>query len=144
MLVGHWYLVQPGLSREPIKELVRLGAPALVLDVAVLLVPTGMVSVLDGSIDDGYQGLLGWIWLLSALSTLALLGVTWLALKERSYSAVMAAAGPLYLRLLPALGANLLPRALLPPQPAPNLLAGSKPISGTNLAPASTSPYHRM
>jgi hypothetical protein len=113
MLLGHWYLVQPGLGREPIRELVRLSAPALVLDVAVLLVPTGMVSVLDGTIDDGYQGLLGWIWLLSALSTLALVGVTWLALKERSYSAVMAATGLLYLAILTAFGADVLARALL-------------------------------
>ncbi len=113
MLLGHWYLVQPGLSREPIKELVRLSAPALVLDVAVLLVPTGMISVLNGAIDDGYQGLLGWIWLLSALSTLALLGVTWLALKERSYSAVMAATGLLYLAILTAFGTDVLARALL-------------------------------
>lgn len=113
MLLGHWYLVQPGLSREPIKELVLLSAPALVLDVAALLIPTGMISVLNGAIDDGYQGLLGWIWLLSALSTLALLGVTWLALKERSYSAVMAATGLLYLAILTAVGTDVLARALL-------------------------------
>jgi hypothetical protein len=113
MLLGHWYLVQPGLGREPIKELVRLGVPVVALDVALLLVPTGMVSVLNGAIDDGYQGLLGWIWALSALSTLALLGVTWLALKERSYSAVMAATGLLYLAILTAFGTDVLARALL-------------------------------
>lgn len=113
MLLGHWYLVQPGLGREPIKELVRLGVPVVALEVALLLVPTGMLSVLDGAIDDGYQGLLGWIWALSALSTLALLGVTWLALKERSYSAVMAATGLLYLAILTAVGTDVLARALL-------------------------------
>jgi hypothetical protein len=113
MLLGHWYLVQPGLSREPIRELVRLAVPAVVLAVVLLLVPTGMIAVLDGTIDDGYQGLLGWIWALSALSTLALLGVTWLALKERSYSAVMAATGLLYLAILTAFGTDVLARALL-------------------------------
>jgi hypothetical protein len=113
MLLGHWYLVQPGLGREPIRELVRLAAPAVVFDVALLLVPIGMISVLSGAIDDGYQGLLGWIWALSAVSTLALLGVTWLALKERSYSAVMAATGLLYLAILTAVGTDVLARALL-------------------------------
>jgi hypothetical protein len=113
MLLGHWYLVQPGLSREPIRELVRLAVPAVVLAVVLLLVPTGMIAVLDGTIDDGYQGLLGWIWVLSAFTTLALLGVTWLALKERSYSAVMAATGLLYLAILTAFGTDVLARALL-------------------------------
>jgi hypothetical protein len=113
MLLGHWYLVQPGLGREPIRELVRITAPIVALDIVLLLIPTGMVSVLNGAIDDGYQGLLGWIWALSALSTLALLGVTWLALKERSYSAVMAATGLLYLAILTACGTDVLARALL-------------------------------
>jgi hypothetical protein len=113
MLLGHWYLVQPGLSRGPIRELVRLGGPAAVLTVALLLVPTGMIAVLDGTIDDGYHGLLGWIWVLSAFSTVALLGITWLALKERSYSAVMSATGLLYLAILTAFGTDVLARALL-------------------------------
>ena len=37
---------------------------------SLLLVPTGMVSVLDGSIDDGYGGILGWIWITCAVTTL--------------------------------------------------------------------------
>ena len=56
MLLGHWYLVQPGLSREPIRELVRWSAWIFPFEVVLLLVPTGMVSVLNGSIDDGYHG----------------------------------------------------------------------------------------
>jgi hypothetical protein len=113
MLLGHWYLVQPGLSREPIKELVKWSAALWPLDVALLLVPTGMVSVLNGTIDDGYDGLLGVTWIVSALTTIGLLGVTWLALKERFYSAVMAATGLLYLAILTAFGTDVLARALL-------------------------------
>jgi len=72
MLLGHWYLVQPGIPRDPIKTLVRLVIAAWPLEVALLLVPTGMVSVIDGSIDDGYGGLLAWTWIVSALVTLGL------------------------------------------------------------------------
>ena len=112
MLLGHWYLVQPGLSREPIRELVRLAALAWPLDVALLLVPTGMVQVLNGRITDGYGGLLGVTWVVSALTTLALLGVAWKALAEPYYSAVMATTGLLYLAILTAFGTDVLARAL--------------------------------
>ncbi len=113
MLLGHWYLVQPGLGREPLREMVRLAALSWPVQVAVLLIPTGMGSVLSGSIDDGYGGLLGWTWIVSALTTIALLGVTWLALKEQMYSAVMAATGLLYLAILTAFGTDVLARATL-------------------------------
>jgi hypothetical protein len=113
MLLGHWYLVQPGLPRDPIREIVRLCAPAWLLDVSLLLVPTGMLSVLSGSINDGYGGLLGAMWVLSAITTIVLLGVTWRALAEPYYSAVMAATGLLYLTILMSFGTDVLARALL-------------------------------
>jgi hypothetical protein len=113
MLLGHWYLVQPGLSRGPLLELVRWTAVLWPFEVAVLLVPTGMVSVLTGTIDDGYGGILGWMWVACALTTLALVGVTRAALRERAYSAVMAATGLLYLAILTAFGTDLVARALL-------------------------------
>ena len=75
--------------------------------------PTGMVSVMNGTIDDGYGGMLGWFWVLSAVTTLALLIVTRLALREKQYSAVMAATGLLYLAILTAAGTDLVSRALL-------------------------------
>ena len=112
MLLGHWYLVQPGLSRQPIRELVRLAAIALPIEVALLLVPTGMAEVLTGQINDGYGGLLGATWVVSALTTLALLGVAWKALAEPYYSAVMATTGLLYLAILTAFGTDVLARAL--------------------------------
>jgi hypothetical protein len=113
MLLGHWYLVQPGLARDPIRELVKWGAWIWPFEVALLLVPTGMVSVLNGSIDDGYNGLIGVMWIVCAITTLGLLGVTWLALKERYYSAVMAATGLLYLAILTAFGTDVMARAVL-------------------------------
>ena len=113
MLLGHWYLVQPGLARGPLLELVRWIAWIWSVHVAVMLIPTGMISVLNGTIDDDYGGILGWMWVTCALTTLGLLVVTRLALKERQYSAVMAATGLLYLAILTAFGQDLVARAVL-------------------------------
>jgi hypothetical protein len=113
MLLGHWYLVQPGLSRDPIKQLTHLVMWVWPIEVLVLFVPSGMSSVLTGRIDDGYGGLLGWMWVVSALSTLGLVYAARRALDERDYSAVMAATGLLYLAVLTAFGTDVLARALL-------------------------------
>jgi hypothetical protein len=113
MLLGHWYLVQPGLSREPVKELVTVVGALWPFELLVWLIPTGMVSVLNGTIDDGYDGLIGWMWVLAAFTTIGLVVATWFALKERAYSAVMAATGLLYLAILTGFGMDLLPRAVL-------------------------------
>ncbi len=113
MLLGHWYLVQPGLGRDALSELTRWVALIWPAEVATLLWPPGMGSVLSGKIDDGYGGLLGWFWVACAVTTLALCFVTRAALKERAYSAVMAATGLLYLAILTAFGTDLVARALL-------------------------------
>lgn len=115
MLLGHWYLVQPGLPRDAVKQLVRLTAVIWPLEIAVMLWPTGMVQVLNGTVDDGWKGLLGWTWLACAISTIALVGLTWAALRERAYAAVMAATGLLYLAILTGFGTDLLARAVLRP-----------------------------
>ncbi len=113
MLLGHWYLVQPGLARGPLLELVKWTAITWPFELLVLLWPVGMVSVLDGTIDDGYNGLLGWFWVACVVATIGLVAVTRAALKERQYSAVMAATGLLYLAILTAFGMDLVARATL-------------------------------
>jgi heme exporter protein D len=113
MLLGHWYLVQPGLGRGPLEELNRWVAWTWPFEVGALLWPVGMVSALNGSIDDGWNGLLSWFWVACAATTLILTFVTKAALKERAYSAVMAATGLLYLAILTAFGTDLVARAIL-------------------------------
>ena len=115
MLLGHWYLVQPGLARGPLLEMLRAAAVLWVPSVAVLLWPTGMVSVLNGTIDDGYNGLLGWFWVGCTALTILLVGVARAALRERQYSAVMAATGLVYLAIVTAFGQDLVARILLAP-----------------------------
>ncbi len=113
MLLGHWYLVQPGLGRRPLLELNRWVAVTWPVEVGALLWPTGMLSVLSGSVDDGWGGTLGWFWVACAVTTLVLTAVTRAALRERAYSAVMAATGLLYLAILTAFGTDLVARAVL-------------------------------
>ena len=113
MLLGHWYLVQPGLPRTILNELVNALRWILPFEVAVMLLPTGMFSVLSGSVDDGWGGMLGWFWVACAITTAVLIEVTRAALKERYYSAVMAATGLLYLAILTSFGIDLVARAVL-------------------------------
>ncbi|MFT6291633.1 MAG: hypothetical protein ACJAR2_002238 [Ilumatobacter sp.] len=113
MLLGHWYLVQPGLPRKLLNEIVTAIAWLWPFEVAALLLPTGMISVWSGDVDDGWGGLLGWMWAMSAITTIILILVTKAALKERYYSAVMAATGLLYLAILTGFGTDIVARAVL-------------------------------
>ena len=113
MLRGHWDLVQPGLPRKLLNELVSALAWLWPLEVGALLLPTGMISVWLGDVDDGWGGLLGWRWGMCASTTIVVVMVTKAALKERYYSAVMAATGLLYLAILTAFGTDIVARAVL-------------------------------
>lgn len=113
MLLGHWYLVQPGLGRAPLNELVKWTTALWPFELVVLLLPTGMWSVLNGTIDDGFAGQLGWFWAASSVATIILLGVTIIILRGKEYSAVMAATGMLYLAILMAFSMDLVARATL-------------------------------
>ena len=113
MLLGHWYLVQPGLPRSLLDELVDAVGWVWPIEVVALLLPVGMVSVWTGAVDDGWGGTLGWFWAACAVTTIGLVLVTKAALRERQYSAVMAATGLLYLAILTAFGTDLVARAVL-------------------------------
>jgi len=113
MLLGHWYLVQPGMPRKTLNELVTVVIWLLPFEVVVMLLPTGMFSVITGAVDDGWNGTLGWFWVACAITTCVLGFVTRAALKEKSYSAVMAATGLMYLAILTAFGTDLVARAVL-------------------------------
>ena len=113
MLLGHWYLVQPGLPRRHLNDLVRAVGWVWPVEVGALLLPTGMISVWTGAVDDGWNGTLGWFWAACAVTTIVLVFVTRAALRERYYSAVMAATGLLYLAILTAFGTDLVARAVL-------------------------------
>ena len=115
MLLGHWYLTQPGLPRKLLNEMVTALMWLWPIEVAVMLIPPGMLGVLSGSIDDGWGGMLGWMWLACTITTIVLIFVTRAALRERYYSAVMAATGFMYLAILTGFGMDIVARAVLAP-----------------------------
>ncbi len=115
MLLGHWYLVQPGLPRKLLNEMVTALQVLWPMELIALLLPTGMIAVLTGQVDDGWGGMLGWMWLGCAITTIVLIYVTKAALRERYYSAVMAATGLLYLAILTGFGMDIIARAVLAP-----------------------------
>ena len=100
MLLGHWYLVQPGMSRAPLIELVAWGGALCLADAVIWLLPAGLLSA-------GSDGLLVWFWLVCAAATAGLLVTTRLALREPRYSAVMAATGLSYLAVMTAIAMEL-------------------------------------
>ena len=56
MLLGHWYLVQPGLPRRHLNDLVRALGFVWPVEIIALLLPIGMFSVWSGSVNDGWGG----------------------------------------------------------------------------------------
>ena len=93
MLLGHWYLIQPGLSRSPLVELVRWTGVLWLPEVVLLLLPVGMVSVWTGTIDDGYAGMLGWFWAACVITTIGLFAVTQMEFNLATVAAVLTIAG---------------------------------------------------
>lgn len=112
MLVGHWYLVQPGLTRKPIEKLCEILLFVLTLNVILWLISPSMIDVFTGEVSDGWGGTLGYMWAGAVVTTFVLLIASRLALKEKSYTAVMATTGLLYLAVLMANGVELLPRTI--------------------------------
>jgi hypothetical protein len=106
MLLGHWYLVDPRLPRW---ALASLDAAAL----AGLAVDAGLLATRGALTWDSHEFVVGWAFVgLTAMSALLMVGV-WFSLRERGYSAVMAATGLSYLAVLTVVGGTISGRSLL-------------------------------
>ena len=113
MLLGHWYLVQPGLPRRLLHELVDALGWVWPIEVVALLLPDRHGQRVDRRrrrrVERHARLVLGRV----RVTTIVLVVVTKAALREREYSAVMAATGLLYLAILTAFGTDLVARAVL-------------------------------
>ena len=105
MLLGHWFLIDPTLPRWTLKRLAAAGAAGVVADAAVVI-------IVEGGAGFGEE-VVGWAFIVLALTTFVLLVAVWFALNEPSYQGVMAATGLSYLAILTAIGAAASGRALL-------------------------------
>jgi hypothetical protein len=98
MLLGHWFLVDPKLPREPLRRLAFAGIVGALAEAIVTLVTSG--------------DLLASRWLLAGLAAFAaclMVGVV-ASLRVRSYTGVMAATGLSYLATLVALAVAIIAR----------------------------------
>ena len=105
MMLGHWYLVDPRLPRWALQRLVVAAAAGLVADVASSVV----AGALDWAPDDV---VLGWAFVVMAVTTALLTVGVWFALREPNYTGVMAATGLSYLAMLTMFGVVVLGRLL--------------------------------
>lgn len=105
MMLGHWYLVDPTMPRQPIRSLVVVAAIGALLDGAVL----ASLGALNWTPSDQT---IGWGLVVLWVASLVLLAAVYGALREAGYSGVMAATGLSYLALLTAIGAAVVSRML--------------------------------
>ncbi|MBT8214669.1 MAG: hypothetical protein KJP12_05530 [Acidimicrobiia bacterium] len=106
MVLGHWYLVDPQLPRWALFRLAVAGLIGLGADFTAL--------ALDGALSWGTgDEIFGWAFVGLAAMTAVLMAGVWGALREPSYTGVMAATGLSYLAVLTALGVAVVGRALI-------------------------------
>lgn len=97
MLIGHWFLVDPTISKEGMKKI------AIVTSVQpLLIIPLVYFNYLSDVISPTYKLVIIFLY----LSTGVLSFATYKSLNEKSYTGVMAATGLSYLSLIVSIGAS--------------------------------------
>ena len=119
MLFGHWYLVDPHMSLEPIKKLIALFGISLIAAVGLLIANALTLDTtrLLGA-EHSFHALLFWMRMLfGTASSMMLAFLTWRCLilgpGTTKYHATRAATGLLYVAMLTAFSGELLGRFLL-------------------------------
>lgn len=109
LLLGHWYLTDRGLSREPINRFANILLVATAIEAVAIILkgfePTGEQSALNPLLTTG--GLSNWIALGMVVATGLIAALIKGALKGQRASAVQSATGFFYLAVLTAFTAQL-------------------------------------
>ena len=95
MMIGHWFLVDPTITRIGMKNIAR--SSMLIAGLLCLMITTGLISL---EISTLYKNIIIGLYISSLVLSLGSLK----SLNETSYTGVMAATGLSYLSLLVSLG----------------------------------------
>ena len=118
MSLGHWYLIELGLSLDPFKRIFKFYAGTLIVHLSVLVVGTGLLLVAGREATlSGLSSL--WIdhrallWLRLGLGPLASLPLAYMIWRTLQIPQTMAATGLFYIATLAAVVGELLGRFIL-------------------------------
>jgi hypothetical protein len=118
MILGHWYLIETGLSIEPLMRVFRLFVAALFLQAAVGALSLGLFWLLGSEATEARVTLLfseHWMPLVSrlAVAPVAAAGLAWMIWRTLLVPQTMAATGLFYIATLAVIVGELLGRYLL-------------------------------
>lgn len=106
MMLGHWYLVDPTLSRPTLRSLAVVGVVGALADAVT-------VSLLGAVPWDPADAVLGYGFIGLAVTSAVLMALVRAALGSPGYAGVMAATGLSYLAVITSMGAVVLGRMLI-------------------------------
>ena len=117
MLLGHWYLIDLGLSLEPMRRMFRWFVGALVAHIAVLVVTVAVLAIGPDAATNAVTALWYENRLLLALrfllGPLAALALAWMIHRTLQIPQTMAATGLFYIAILFVLVGEILGRLIL-------------------------------
>ena len=97
MMIGHWFLVDPTISKEGMKKI------AIVISIqSLLIIPLVYFNFLSDEIGNTYKLVIMFLYLSTGILSFA----SYKSLYEKSYTGVMAATGLSYLSLIVSIGAS--------------------------------------
>ena len=97
MMIGHWFLVDPTISREGMKNIAKSS-----IGIATILCLLILFGLFSNEISSFYRNIILGLYISSGILSLGSLK----SLNEKSYTGVMAATGLSYLSLLVSLGGS--------------------------------------
>ncbi len=97
MMIGHWFLVDPTISKEGMKRMALLTTFQ-----PLIIIPLVYFNYLSEEIGDIYKLVIMFLYLSTAILSFA----SYKSLNEKSYTGVMAATGLSYLSLIVSIGAS--------------------------------------
>ncbi|MEW6297157.1 MAG: hypothetical protein AB1671_05375 [Thermodesulfobacteriota bacterium] len=118
MSLGHWYLIELGLSLDPFRRVFKFYAGTLIVHLGVLLVGTGLLLIAGrgetvASLNSLWTNHRALLWLRLGLGPLASLPLAYMIWRTLQIPQTMAATGLFYIAILAAVVGEFLGRFIL-------------------------------